>query len=100
MSAGPAKSSGVQPPMQSTIFDIMHRRSDLSQIVVPPVMSYRQARNLSPIFVPYAMSVLRFISPNPTDGRREGWANWDEGAYKGESPGSIGTDVDTAEGFQ
>ena len=28
-----------------------------------------------------------------TDGRREGWANWDEGAYKGESLGSIGTDV-------
>ena len=24
---------------------------------------------------------------------REGWANWDEGAYKGESLGSIGTDV-------
>ena len=33
---------------------------------------------------------------NPTPsigGRREGWANWDEGAYKGESLGSIGTDV-------
>ena len=31
--------------------------------------------------------------PESTDGRREGWANWDEGAYKGESLGSIGTDV-------
>ena len=31
--------------------------------------------------------------PKSTDGRREGWANWDEGAYKGESLGSIGTDV-------
>ena len=29
--------------------------------------------------------------PESTDGRREGWANWDEGAYKGESLGSIGT---------
>ena len=28
-----------------------------------------------------------------TDGRREGWANRDEGAYQGESLGSIGTDV-------
>ena len=31
--------------------------------------------------------------PESTDGRREGWANWDEGAYQGESLGSIGTDV-------
>ena len=31
--------------------------------------------------------------PESTDGRHEGWANWDEGAYKGESLGSIGTDV-------
>ena len=31
--------------------------------------------------------------PESTDGRREGRANWDEGAYKGESLGSIGTDV-------
>ena len=31
--------------------------------------------------------------PESTDRRREGWANWDEGAYKGESLGSIGTDV-------
>ena len=31
--------------------------------------------------------------PESTDGRREGWANWDEGAYKGESLGSNGTDV-------
>ena len=33
------------------------------------------------------------LKPESTDGRREGWANWDEGAYKGESLGSIGTDV-------
>ena len=35
------------------------------------------------------------LAPNPesTDGRREGWANGDEGAYKGESLGSNGTDV-------
>ena len=31
--------------------------------------------------------------PESTDGRRESWANWYEGAYKGESLGSIGTDV-------
>ena len=31
--------------------------------------------------------------PESTDGRREGWANWDEGAYKEESLVSIGTDV-------
>ena len=31
--------------------------------------------------------------PKSTDGRREGWANWDKGAYKGESLGSNGTDV-------
>ena len=33
------------------------------------------------------------ITPKPesTDGRREGWANWDEGAYKVESLGSIET---------
>ena len=31
--------------------------------------------------------------PESTDGRREGRTNWDEGAYKGESLGSIGTDV-------
>ena len=31
--------------------------------------------------------------PESTDGRREGRANWGEGAYKGESLGSIGTDV-------
>ena len=35
----------------------------------------------------------RLSKPKSTDGRREGWANWDEGAYKGESLGSIGTDV-------
>ena len=34
-----------------------------------------------------------WAKPESTDGRREGWANWDEGAYKGESLGSIGTDV-------
>ena len=33
------------------------------------------------------------VKPESTDGRREGWANWDEGAYKGESLGSFGTDV-------
>ena len=33
------------------------------------------------------------LYPESTDGRREGWANWDEGAYKGESLGSIETDV-------
>ena len=33
------------------------------------------------------------LKPESTDGRREGWANWDEGAYKGESLGCIGTDV-------
>ncbi len=33
------------------------------------------------------------INPESTDGRREGWAHWDEGAYRGESLGSIGTDV-------
>ena len=33
------------------------------------------------------------LNPKSTDGRREGRANWDEGAYKGESLGSIGTDV-------
>ena len=32
-------------------------------------------------------------NPESTDGMREGWANWDEGAYKGDSLGSIGTDV-------
>ena len=33
-------------------------------------------------------------NPESTDGlRREGWANWDEGAYKGERLGSIGVDV-------
>ena len=37
--------------------------------------------------------VLDPAKPESTDGRREGWANWDEGAYKGESLGSIGTDV-------
>ena len=37
-------------------------------------------------------SVVRCY-PESTDGRHEGWANWDEGAYKGESLGSIGTDV-------
>ena len=31
--------------------------------------------------------------PESTDGRREGWASWDEGAYKGEALGAIGTDV-------
>ena len=31
--------------------------------------------------------------PESTEGRREGWANWDEGACKGESLGSIGTYV-------
>ena len=31
--------------------------------------------------------------PESTDGRREGWASWDEGAYKGETLASIGTDV-------
>ncbi len=34
-----------------------------------------------------------YAKPESTDGRCQGWANWDEGAYKGESPGSIGTDV-------
>ena len=33
------------------------------------------------------------VKPESTDGRREGWANWDEGAYKEESLVSIGTDV-------
>ena len=33
------------------------------------------------------------LKPESTDGRREGWTNWDEGACKGESLGSIGTDV-------
>ena len=28
--------------------------------------------------------------PESTDGRRECWANWDEGACKGESLGFIG----------
>ena len=36
--------------------------------------------------------------PESTDGGRECWANWDEGACKGESLGSIGTDV-TPRGF-
>ena len=36
---------------------------------------------------------MTVVKPESTDGRREGWANWDEGAYKGESLGSIGTDV-------
>ena len=31
--------------------------------------------------------------PESTDGRREGQASWDEGAYQGESLGSMGTDV-------
>ena len=38
------------------------------------------------------MAAIKY-KPESTDGRREGWANWDEGAYKGESLGSIGTDV-------
>ena len=36
--------------------------------------------------------ILEF-KPESTDGRREGQANWDEGAYQGESLGSMGTDV-------
>ena len=38
----------------------------------------------------------RIVSPSKpesTDGRREGQASWDEGAYQGESLGSMGTDV-------
>ena len=38
-------------------------------------------------------AVHRLDRASRPDGRREGWANWDEGAYKGESLGSIGTDV-------
>ena len=33
------------------------------------------------------------FKPESTDGRREGQASWDEGAYQGESLGSMGTDV-------
>ncbi len=38
---------------------------------------------------------LKDVLPKPesTDGRREGQASWDEGAYQGESLGSMGTDV-------
>ena len=35
----------------------------------------------------------RIPKPESTDGRREGQASWDEGAYQGESLGSMGTDV-------
>ena len=51
------------------------------------------------ILIPYDdKAILRLwdrsgSKPESTDGMREGWANWDEGAYKGESLGSIGTDV-------
>ena len=38
-------------------------------------------------------SPLILSKPESTDGRREGWASWDEGAYKGETLASIGTDV-------
>ena len=41
----------------------------------------------------FVMARVGKFKPESTDGRREGWANWDEGAYKGESLGSIGTDV-------
>ena len=40
-----------------------------------------------------ASVVEPITNPESTDGMREGWANWDEGAYEGESLGSIGTDV-------
>ncbi len=40
-----------------------------------------------------ARSLIAPVKPESTDGRSEGWANWDEGAYKVESLGSIGTDV-------
>ena len=36
---------------------------------------------------------VRTYYDDGVDGRRESWANWYEGAYKGESLGSIGTDV-------
>ena len=38
--------------------------------------------------------------PESTDGRREGWANWYEGAYKRRKPGLHWDRCDTAEGFQ
>ena len=47
----------------------------------------------------WATRTRRRHKPESTDGRREGWANWDEGAYKGESLGSIGTDVTPQRAF-
>ncbi len=41
---------------------------------------------MSPLVGP----VLEASKPESTDGRRECWANWDEGACRGESLGSIG----------
>ena len=42
---------------------------------------------------PCSLAGLCTLKPESTDGRREGWASWDEGAYKGETLASIGTDV-------
>ena len=47
------------------------------------------------------LAVRRALTnPESTDGRREGWANWDEGACKGRKPGLHWDRCDTAEGFQ
>ncbi len=40
-----------------------------------------------------ALTAHTVRKPESTDGRREGQASWDEGAYQGESLGSMGTDV-------
>ena len=62
------------------------------------VASYGHHSNKEPprqAFGRFGLMIQLSTEPNPesTDGRRESWASWDEGAYQGESLGSMGTDV-------
>ena len=62
------------------------------------LLSHRQSGRISCTcrgftYTPHDGCVHTRSYPESTDGRREGQASWDEGAYQGESLGSMGTDV-------
>ena len=58
-----------------------------------PELVTTSERSHGAVFTVLVNGKITRTKPESTDGRREGWANWDKGAYKGESLGSNGTDV-------